>query len=75
VNDVLRVRGGPFLEMLFQVYNQWDNLLFSSTSQDLGWDGTFKGELQPVGVYEYILNARTMDNKKVKLYGPVNLIR
>jgi gliding motility-associated-like protein len=75
VNDVLRVRGGPFLEMLFQVYNQWDNLLFSSTSQDLGWDGTFKGELQPVGVYEYILNARTMDNKKVKLYGPVNLMR
>lgn len=75
VNDVLRVRGGPFLEMRFQVFNEWGNLLFHSTSQNEGWDGNFNGEAQPVGVYEYILKGKTIDKKTVNLYGAVNLTR
>jgi len=74
-NDVLKVKGGPLTEMEFQIFNEWGNLLFSSTSQDIGWDGTFKGDQQPVGVYEYILNAKTQDNKTISLYGVVNLTR
>lgn len=75
VNDVLKVRGGPFTEMQFQIFNEWGNLLFSSGSQDLGWDGNFNGEAQPVGLYEYSLKAKTQDNKKINLYGAVNLTR
>jgi gliding motility-associated-like protein len=75
VNDVLRVRGGPFTEMQFRIFNEWGNLLFSSGSQDLGWDGNFNGEAQPVGLYEYSLQGKTQDNKKINLYGAVNLTR
>ncbi len=75
INDVLRVRGGPLVEMKFLIFNEWGNLLFSSPSQDIGWDGTFNGEAQPVGVYEYILKGKTADNFKINLYGAVNLTR
>lgn len=74
-NDVLRVRGGPFQEMEFTIYNEWGNVIFSATEQQEGWDGTYRGEAQPVGVYEYVLRAKTFDDKKVNLYGVVNLTR
>jgi gliding motility-associated-like protein len=74
-NDLLKVKGGPFVQIEFQIFNEWGNLLFSSNSQETGWDGRFNGELQPAGVYEYILNAITLDNKTISLYGAVNLIR
>ena len=75
INDFLKVKGGPLLQMHFQIFNEWGNLLFTSTSQDNGWDGTFNGDPQPAGVYEYILNAISSDNKTISLYGAVNLIR
>lgn len=75
VNDVLRVRGGPFSEIRFQIFNEWGNLIFSSDTQEQGWDGSFNGEAQPVGTYEYVLKAQTLENKKINLYGVVNLTR
>lgn len=75
INDVLNVRGGPLVEMDFKIFNEWGNLLFSSSSQEFGWDGNFNGELQPAGVYEYILKGKTADNKKINFYGAVNLVR
>ena len=74
-NDVLKVRGGPFAEIEFQIFNEWGNLIFSSTAQEVGWDGNFNGEAQPVGVYEYVLRGRTLEDKKINLYGVVNLVR
>lgn len=74
-NDELKVKGGPLLEMQFMIFNQWGNLIFSSGSQDFGWDGNYNGEPQPTGAYEYVLKGRTADNIKVNLYGIVNLIR
>lgn len=74
-NDVLKVRGGPFIEFNFCIYNEWGNMLFSSKSQDEGWHGTFKGEQQPVGPYEFTFKGITAENKVINLYGIVNLIR
>jgi len=74
-NDVLFVRGGPFLEIEFRVFNEWGNLIFSSNIQEEGWDGYFRGKIQPVGTYEYTLKGITPDNIKINIYGVVNLIR
>jgi gliding motility-associated-like protein len=74
-NDELKVRGGPFLEIEFRILNEWGNLIFSSTSQDVGWDGRFNGELQPVGAYQYTFKGKTIENKNINLYGIVNLVR
>jgi gliding motility-associated-like protein len=44
---------------IVQVYNRWGNLVFESPQGDYDnnrWDGTFKGELLPVGSYYYIID-------------------
>jgi len=51
-----------------RVYNRWGNLVFESPEGDYDnnrWDGTFKGELLPVGSYYYIIepNVEGVDAK------------
>jgi len=74
-NDILKVRGGPFSDIVFRVFNEWGNLLFESNEQAVGWDGTYKGAKQPSGAYEYTVKGMTTNNKSINLYGVVNLIR
>ncbi len=74
-NDELHVLGGPFRDVDFRVYNQWGNLVFSTTNPDEGWDGTYKGVKQPGGVYVYTAVGNTMKGRFVKLSGNVTLIR
>jgi gliding motility-associated-like protein len=41
-----------------RVFNRWGNLVFESPQGDYNnnrWNGTFKGELLPVGSFYYII--------------------
>src|SRR6202012_4678016 len=53
VNDVVYVHSSGIASMNFYIYNQWGAMVFKSSDQSVGWDGTYKGTLQPVGVYLY----------------------
>lgn len=47
-----------FPKNIVKVYNRWGNLIFESPEGDYNnnrWDGTFNGELLPVGSYYYII--------------------
>ena len=61
--------------MLFRVYNNWGELLFETTDQTKGWDGTKNGVEQPVGVYVWTLEADLYNNRQAKKNGDVTLIR
>jgi gliding motility-associated-like protein len=74
-NDVLHVLGGPFSEVDFKIYNEWGNLVYSTTDPNAGWDGTYKGQPQPGGVYIYTATGTTITGRFVKLSGNVTLIR
>lgn len=74
-NDVLHVLGGPFSECDFRIYNEWGNLVYSTTDPDGGWDGTYQGKEQPGGVYIYTVIGTTIDGNPVNLSGNVTLIR
>ena len=74
-NDILYVRGGPFSEFDFRVFNEWGNEIFRSTIQSAGWDGTFKDKPQPGGKYIWTVNGTSLNNNLVKLIGEVVLIR
>ncbi|PLX13177.1 MAG: hypothetical protein C0594_01550, partial [Marinilabiliales bacterium] len=74
-NDILYVRGGPFSEMQFEVYNEWGKSVFISNDQDIGWDGTLKGLKQPVGVYIYVLDVVTFEGLPIRITGDVTLLR
>ena len=74
-NDVLYVKGGPFTKLSFRVYNEWGNMIFQSESQSAGWDGSYKGKLQPGGTYVWTLTGTTADGIDVNAAGEVTIIR
>jgi gliding motility-associated-like protein len=75
VNDVLFVRGGPFTELEFRIFNEWGNQIFMATDQSQGWDGTRSGTAQPAGTYIYTIIGRTLSGEEVKMSGDVTIIR
>jgi gliding motility-associated-like protein len=74
-NDILYVLGGPFKELIFRVYNNWGELIFESTDQAYGWDGTYQGVAQPIGVYVWTVYAVSLDDAPHELKGDVTLLR
>ena len=74
-NDTLYVRGGPFKTLEFKIYNKWGQLIFSTDDPTQGWNGTWKGVMQPIGIYTFTLNAVTTDGGEYHKTGDVTIIR
>jgi gliding motility-associated-like protein len=74
-NDLLFVKGGPFVNLTFRVYNNWGEMLFETRDQKVGWDGKKNGVDQPVGVYIWTLVVDMYNNRQVKKNGDITLIR
>ena len=74
-NDVFIIRGGPFRNVDFKVYNNWGLVIFESNDSEVGWDGTYKGEPVPMGVYTWTFVVDMGSNYIVKESGDVTLIR
>ncbi|MGI8892513.1 MAG: gliding motility-associated C-terminal domain-containing protein, partial [Bacteroidia bacterium] len=55
----------------FAIYNRWGERVFFTTDPQSGWDGTYKGEKSPAGIYIYNISTNKFKNKK----GFVNLGR
>lgn len=76
LNDVLRpYLGGIKRFNRFSVYNRYGNLVFSTATEGLGWDGTYKGIQADRGVYVWLLEFISDDNKPTVERGTVVLIR
>lgn len=76
LNDIVR----PYLVGMkslksFSIFNRWGNLIFYSTKEGEGWDGKSKGIAQDGGVYVWMLEFYTTDNKLVTEKGTITLIR
>lgn len=74
-NDLLFVKGGPFEKLHLRIYNNWGEMVFETTEQKTGWDGTFKGQDAPIGVYVWVLDVDIYNNKSVRKTGDVTLLR
>ncbi len=59
----------------FEVYNRWGNRVFDADNIDEGWDGTYKGVAQPMGVYLYIFEGVLDNGRIVSRQGNVTLLR
>jgi gliding motility-associated-like protein len=75
LNDVLKVYGYKIKELKLAVFNQWGEKLFESGDQSRGWDGTYKGKVQPSGVYMYVCRMILTDGTTLDKKGAINLIR
>jgi gliding motility-associated-like protein len=74
-DDVLHVRSENIKTLKFSIYDQWGELLFTSTNQQNGWDGTYKGSREPTGVYVYAVEAVMNDGTSVDKKGTVTLLK
>ena len=74
-NDVVYVHSESIKTLKFYVYDQWGELLYTSFAQQNGWDGTYKGTKEPVGVYVYYLEATMIDGQQITKKGTIALLR
>ena len=74
-NDVLYIRGLGIKTVDLRIFNRWGQLVFETTSQNVGWDGTFGGAPQPEEVYAYLLTALMIDGTTKEVKGNVTLLR
>lgn len=58
-----------------KIYNRWGELLFESVDKTKGWDGYYKGELMPQGVYVYRLELVFENGRRETKVGDITLIR
>ena len=74
-NSVIYVRGFAIGRMNWRIYNRFGNLVFQSSSQRIGWDGKFKGVIQPMDVYAYTLEVEFTDGTRATKKGDITLLR
>jgi gliding motility-associated-like protein len=76
-NDVFRIPHLRYQKLVeFNIYNRWGQIIFHNAS-DLkkGWDGTFNGEKQDMGVYSYMIIVARPDGTQKIYKGDVTLLR
>jgi gliding motility-associated-like protein len=76
MNDEFRIVN-PLVQRLleFRVFNRWGQEIFTTTDIKKGWDGTWRGETQPVGTYQYLIRVGYADQTVETYKGDINLIR
>lgn len=75
-NDLLRpIAVGMARIDYFQIYNRWGQLVFSTSTNEHGWDGTVAGKLQPSGAYVWVVKAVDYAGTPYMQRGTLVLIR
>ncbi|MFI5188522.1 MAG: PKD domain-containing protein, partial [Chitinophagales bacterium] len=75
VNSRIFAKGFGIVKMQFTIWNRWGQKVFETNDRNIGWDGKFNGEVQPMDVYAYTLEVEFFDGKKVTKKGDITLIR
>ncbi|MEI6947827.1 PKD domain-containing protein [Paraflavisolibacter sp. H34] len=76
LNDVFRpIAAGIARIEYFRVFNRWGEMVFSTTINGQGWDGTIRGKKQPSAVYAWLVKAIDYTGRPFFAKGTMTLIR
>ena len=75
INSIVMPRAYGVAKMKFVIWNRWGQKMFETESRKEGWNGYYKGVLQPMDVYVYTLEATFIDGTKTTKKGDITLIR
>ena len=76
INDLVKpVCVGIKTFKYFKVYNRWGNILFETTDASKGWDGKFRGQVQPADSYIWLVEGVDTNGKEIRKTGTLNLIK
>lgn len=81
-NDEFKIYGYTIKEMKFTVFNQWGEKMVETVNPPMDatggytvWDGKYKGQMQPSGVYIYVAQILLQNGTSMTKKGSINLIR
>ncbi len=74
-NDLLFVRSKFIDEMELKIVNRWGEVVFITTDQNQGWDGTYEGEELAPDVFAYWLSVSCINGSEYLSQGNVSIIR
>jgi gliding motility-associated-like protein len=77
-NDYFQVYGNKdaWEEFSIQIFDRWGEKVYESGDMNFQWDGSYRGEKLPVGVYVYEFNVVYINSHPDKLYtGSITLLR
>jgi len=75
LNDFFGPLGKVPDEFRMQLFNRNGEVIFRSSAIEQRWNGRRQGELQPVGVYIYLIDYKDLQNKPHQQKGTFVLIR
>ncbi|MFK7936118.1 MAG: gliding motility-associated C-terminal domain-containing protein, partial [Saprospiraceae bacterium] len=80
-NDILLIHGEPDAKIIiFKVFDRWGELLYEQSAFDIsdlkmGWDGNFRGQPAPAGVYVWYMEVEFVDGVRELYKGETTLLR
>lgn len=74
-NELFVIQGNNIIDFEITLFNRWGKKLFYSNDITNSWDGSFDGQIVPIGIYSYVLKAYGKDGQFVTKTGNVNVIK
>ena len=61
--------------LYFKIYDRWGQLIYQTSNENEGWDGRYRGVMQPIDTYVWIAEGVDIDNNNLKRTGTFMLLR
>ncbi|MCG8329136.1 MAG: gliding motility-associated C-terminal domain-containing protein [Chitinophagales bacterium] len=81
-NDIFKVYTASEVKQIktFQIFNRWGGLVYQADNffhnrQEIGWDGTHKGQTLNPGIFVYIIEVILIDDRTERYQGEIHLVR
>jgi gliding motility-associated-like protein len=76
LNEIFIITGVGIYDVTFEIYDRWGELLFiSHDGTKIGWDGTYRGNPVPEGIYVYIVSYKNIQSHNRNGKGTFHLMR
>jgi gliding motility-associated-like protein len=76
LNDVFRAMPVGIKQFDYiRIFNRWGQLMFSSNTPEVGWDGTFKGKEQASDTFVWVVRGTDYLGRVIEKKGTLVLIR
>lgn len=74
-NNTWSIKGNCIMEINCHIYNRWGEEIATLNDLSQTWDGTYKGQIIPDGVYTYTIEVTYASLQKERANGFVTLLR
>lgn len=75
INDFFFINFNVVKNFKVEVFNRWGERVFESEDPKFSWDGKYRGELVPAGVYFYLVTSKIGIGKTFNAKGSLTIYR